>query len=246
MTDSSIPTGDTGDSLQRELRHDLATARLQLTITQALCAYVEETNADERVRLIDVEFVHNGAKVSVKVRVGEAIAEVIARKDEAAIVDDFRVMQLLAEMGETCKASCQCGREATKQEYNGLEFLKGTTLSETLYDIAESTRINLENEINKLFFPGRVFTVTYYNAQHTDWTYEFRTMLFGNSEYASRGPSIQGHEGVYPGFVQHVARHVFEEFVMRNRNKDKVERGMYTTREDQERYGQGDGNVAAA
>jgi hypothetical protein len=61
----------TGDSVQAELQHDLAIARLQLAVTQALCAYIDETNGNKRVKWTDTEFVHNGAKV----RVGEVVVE---------------------------------------------------------------------------------------------------------------------------------------------------------------------------
>jgi hypothetical protein len=180
-----VETMPTGDSLQAELRRDLACARLQLTITQALCAYIDETNADERVRLTDVQFVHNGAKVSVKVRVGEAIAQAAEQKGESAIVDRFRIMQALATMEETTMRSAladtvvsrlkqQTGCEAELRD--GYLFLKNVT----------------QEQFDKV--------------------------------------------------VQEVA----EETCKAGCQCGRACNSMYTSREDQERYGRGDGNVAAA
>lgn len=89
-----------GHKMQSTLQRDIAHARLQLAITQALCAYVEETNTPERVGLTQIDFEHHGARVSVKVEMGDRLKTC------------------------TCKGSRQCGyckrRQDEAEVYNAL------------------------------------------------------------------------------------------------------------------------------
>lgn len=89
-------TVESGNGLQSTLKRDIARARLQLAITQALCAYIEEMNVPERVGLTQIDFEHHGARVSVKVEIGEAVVQEMKLGKPMTIREKFDMMQALA------------------------------------------------------------------------------------------------------------------------------------------------------
>lgn len=72
-----------------------AHARLQLAITQALCAYIKETNVPERVGLTQIDFEHHGTGVCVKVEIGEAVVQEMKLGNPMTISGNFDMMQAL-------------------------------------------------------------------------------------------------------------------------------------------------------
>lgn len=117
FTNGKYTTPETVESLERATRY----ANLQIAIERVLCTYINETDASEQLPITQIDFEHHGARVSVKVEMGEAavkniseyelVQKAISQRDNPdPIVRQFATMQALAGDGEICKAGCQCGR----------------------------------------------------------------------------------------------------------------------------------------
>lgn len=74
-------------------------------------------------------------------------------------------------------------------DYDGLAYLKSSTLAENLYNKAERMRVYLQRSID-ILSPEHPFTVTYRNAQYGDWQYKFLTTLCDGREYIRFSPCI--------------------------------------------------------
>lgn len=113
VTMDNLTAIHSSNGLQSTLQRDIAHARLQLAITQALCAYIEETNMPECVGLTQIDFEHHGARVCVRMEMGEAIVkelEIGGEKIKVKVgskLDGLTGNWLLVPDGETCKAGCQ-------------------------------------------------------------------------------------------------------------------------------------------
>lgn len=253
-----------GHKIQSTLKRDIARARLQLAITQALCAYIEETNVPERVGLTQIDFEHHGARVSVKVEIGEVTPiqagcqcgrcgtcksqtneyDTILAESHGMTLGQFRhLMRYHPTSGKGADEICQKREETLacndplhfERVGDGRELLKCTVMDESFHEHAEELRIELQREVNRLFFPSFTFSVFYHNVHSSSWNYLFRTKTpYGEYEYLSQEliGILEYGKGRNSSWVQGVARDVLGDFrkVLGDfRKRDQDESEVYNT-----------------